>query len=233
MGRMKRHDGMQWVDVAPSAQEFDALKNSKGQSNGLATLDANGQVPSSQLDNVSSYTHPTSAGYKHIPSGGSSGQFLSWGGTSGVAKWESILTEQQVFLAPSTNNYELHTYGIGGWGANLTTGSDYYQIQSQGGEAILSTKYPINLTGWNLLTVTWEGDAYGSTQFVISASASSTGSYTSSTKYFNKGSGDFAKTTDSLTVSDLNGDYYLKIHVKSSSTTNFTDINAYRMILSK
>lgn len=32
------------------------------------------------------YTHPTTAGYKHIPSGGSSGQILRWG-SNGTAVW--------------------------------------------------------------------------------------------------------------------------------------------------
>ena len=32
------------------------------------------------------YTHPTSSGNKHIPSGGSSGQILRWG-SDGTAVW--------------------------------------------------------------------------------------------------------------------------------------------------
>ena len=32
-------------------------------------------------------SHSTSAGYKHIPSGGSSGQVLGYGGSSGTASW--------------------------------------------------------------------------------------------------------------------------------------------------
>ena len=32
------------------------------------------------------YTHPTTAGNKHVPSGGSSGQFLGWD-SAGTAKW--------------------------------------------------------------------------------------------------------------------------------------------------
>jgi hypothetical protein len=32
------------------------------------------------------YTHPTTTGYKHIPSGGSSGQFLKWS-SEGTATW--------------------------------------------------------------------------------------------------------------------------------------------------
>ena len=35
------------------------------------------------------YTHPTSAGNKHIPSGGSSGQFLKWS-ADGTATWASV-----------------------------------------------------------------------------------------------------------------------------------------------
>lgn len=35
------------------------------------------------------YTHPTSAGNKHVPSGGSSGQFLKWA-SNGTAVWDSI-----------------------------------------------------------------------------------------------------------------------------------------------
>ena len=36
------------------------------------------------------YSHPTTAGNKHIPSGGSTGQLLKYGGTSGTAVWETI-----------------------------------------------------------------------------------------------------------------------------------------------
>lgn len=35
------------------------------------------------------YTHPVDAGNKHIPLGGTSGQFLAYGGESGTAKWDT------------------------------------------------------------------------------------------------------------------------------------------------
>ena len=37
-------------------------------------------------DNANNYTHPTESGYKHIPSGGSSGQILRWS-ANGTAVW--------------------------------------------------------------------------------------------------------------------------------------------------
>jgi len=36
------------------------------------------------------YTHPTSAGNKHVPSGGSSGQVLVYGNSSGTASWGAV-----------------------------------------------------------------------------------------------------------------------------------------------
>lgn len=60
---------------------------------GLATTSANGLMSSSdktKLDsianNANNYSHPTSSGYKHIPSGGSSGQILRWS-ADGTAVW--------------------------------------------------------------------------------------------------------------------------------------------------
>ncbi len=48
------------------------------------------------------YTHPTSAGNKHIPSGGSSGQFLGWD-SDGTAKWVNN---------PNTNTDTLVTQNV-------------------------------------------------------------------------------------------------------------------------
>lgn len=59
---------------------------------------ANTQITVSATDGVKDvtnnvtykYTHPTSAGNKHIPSGGSDGQVLVYGGSSGTASWTTL-----------------------------------------------------------------------------------------------------------------------------------------------
>ncbi len=51
-------------------------------------LEANVPADAKFTDTV--YSHPTSAGNKHIPSGGSTGQLLKYGGASGQAVWETI-----------------------------------------------------------------------------------------------------------------------------------------------
>lgn len=53
---------------------------------------SNGVITKSFTDgsasaDVTVYTHPTTAGNKHIPTGGSAGQILVYGGTSGTAVW--------------------------------------------------------------------------------------------------------------------------------------------------
>lgn len=61
------------------------------------TVDAHGRVTSisnkvyTSKDTV--YTHPTTAGNIHLPSGGASGNFLKWS-SAGTGKWESLTTSE-------------------------------------------------------------------------------------------------------------------------------------------
>jgi len=45
---------------------------------------------------ANNYTHPTTAGNKHIPSGGSSGQILVYGGSSGTASWGNDISTASI-----------------------------------------------------------------------------------------------------------------------------------------
>ena len=59
--------------------------------NGVATActyELNKTVPADALFTDTVYTHPTTSGNKHIPSGGESGQFLKWS-ADGTATWAS------------------------------------------------------------------------------------------------------------------------------------------------
>ena len=68
----------------------------------VVTTSSNGLMSSSdktKLNGIAiganNYTHPTSSGYKHIPSGGSSGQYLKYS-SSGTAMWSSVETVNDV-----------------------------------------------------------------------------------------------------------------------------------------
>ena len=70
-------------------------KSNTGHGHGIATQSSNGFMSASdkeKLDGISAsannYSHPTSSGNKHIPSGGSSGQILRWS-ADGTAAWGS------------------------------------------------------------------------------------------------------------------------------------------------
>lgn len=61
-------------------------------------------------NNANNYVHPTTSGNKHIPSGGSSGQFLKWS-SDGTAAW-------------SADNNTTYTFGTGdSWGQIKVTPS--------------------------------------------------------------------------------------------------------------
>lgn len=62
------------------------VRNVGYKSNGVITVNINGT-----LSDLTVYSHPTSAGNKHIPSGGSSGQILVYS-ASGTAQWASLNT---------------------------------------------------------------------------------------------------------------------------------------------
>ena len=64
--------------------------------------------------NANNYVHPTTSGNKHIPSGGSSGQFLGWS-ADGTAKWVSNPnTDNKVQTTADTTTSKLYFTGATG-----------------------------------------------------------------------------------------------------------------------
>ena len=60
---------------------------------GKYKLTAGGNSVIFTMPTSNNYTHPTSAGNKHIPSGGEDSQILVYGGSSGTAKWETLYSD--------------------------------------------------------------------------------------------------------------------------------------------
>lgn len=78
------------------------------------------------------YTHPTSAGNKHIPSGGAAGQVLKYGGSSGTATWGNI-TESDL---PSISTSKISDLGTA---ATKNVGTSAGNIPVLGAEGKLDT----------------------------------------------------------------------------------------------
>lgn len=108
---------------------------------GVATQSANGLLSAAdkkKLDGIAAsannYSHPTSSGNKHIPSGGSSGQILKWS-AAGTAVWGNGPVIY-ITYAPKSGWTEL-PYGVYSYTVNkqytpgLATGQAIYLIISQ------------------------------------------------------------------------------------------------------
>ena len=108
---------------------------------GVATTSANGLMSASDkvklngiATNANNYVHPTSAGYKHIPSGGTSGQILRWS-SSGTAVWD----RRKIYSSSEVNT-----------GNNWIDGKRIYRISGEWTGTIVNggrTDIPLKISG--------------------------------------------------------------------------------------
>ena len=88
--------------------------NIKGSGATTVSADSSGNITISSTDNNTVYTHPTTSGNKHIPSGGSSGQILRWS-ADGTAAWgadNNTTYSASTGLSLSGTAFSLATSGV-------------------------------------------------------------------------------------------------------------------------
>lgn len=130
-GSIKKYDGSKWVSIngdAEQNEEIQQIKNSlnnkvdKVSGKQLSTNDyttVEKQKLSGIAANANNYSHPTNAGNKHIPAGGSANQILTWK-ANGEAQWSNI---------PSATISKATTDAIGGIKIGYTTSGKNYAVQ--------------------------------------------------------------------------------------------------------
>lgn len=71
----------------PSDTKYPSEKLVKDTIDGIPDITVTSSSVSDGTNTFNKYVHPTDAGNKHIPTGGSTGQVLVYGGSSGTASW--------------------------------------------------------------------------------------------------------------------------------------------------
>lgn len=106
------------VDLSPYALTANVIARVTGANGKVARFTSDGQIESTGFELLKTvpadavftdtiYTHPTSAGYKHIPTGGATGQILKYS-ASGTAVWaaETVYTHPS-YAAKSSGFYKV------------------------------------------------------------------------------------------------------------------------------
>ena len=82
----------------------------------VTNIATSGAITGGPITTTGTISHSTAAGYKHIPSGGSTGQVLTYGGSSGTASWADLPSETisiAVFNIDAGNTSKSITLGTG------------------------------------------------------------------------------------------------------------------------
>jgi hypothetical protein len=110
--QIRHKNGSEWDNLYPKTKaelvegldEQLAGKVDKEEGKGLSTEDYTTEEKNKLAgieEGANKYVHPTSAGNKHIPSGGAPNQVLKYGGSSGTATWGALTSADIPTLALS------------------------------------------------------------------------------------------------------------------------------------
>lgn len=137
-------------------------------------------------------------------------------------------------VIPLTTSFSTGANGSTNFNANSITISAG-SIDAVINERSISTTSAINLTNVKKIYIDWDGSSSGLTQIIaliVSTTASAT--YTTNNAVFSVASPNFARRIDSLDVTALSGNYYVKVHARdgrSISGINTCTTNVYAIYL--
>lgn len=135
----KAEIGLGNVDNTADATKSVKYATSAGSATKVNNHTVNADVPANAKFTDTVYTHPTTSGNKHIPSGGSSGQILGWQ-SDGIAKW--IANEN------SGGYIDLGQFNNNNRTINLDTYKPYAECDSKGDNTTWFVPNDRNCVAW-------------------------------------------------------------------------------------
>lgn len=135
----KAEIGLGNVDNTADATKSVKYATSAGSATKVNNHTVNADVPANAKFTDTVYTHPTTSGNKHIPSGGSSGQVLGWQ-SDGIAKW--VANEN------SGGYIDLGQFNNNNRTINLDTYKPYAECDSKGDNTTWFVPNDRNCVAW-------------------------------------------------------------------------------------
>lgn len=125
-------------------------KVTKETGKGLSTNDYT-TTEKNKLSTLSNYTHPTTAGNKHVPTGGAAGQILGYGGSSGTASWVANTGAANVIESVKVNGTALP----------ITSKAVNIDLTNYATKADVSSVYKVKGTKANIAALPTTGNVTG------------------------------------------------------------------------
>lgn len=113
-----------------SSSDWSTFNNKTTNTGTVTNISTSGAITGGPITVSGTISHSTSAGYKHIPSGGSSGNYLKWIST-GTATWASIPSTTLSTLGITASASEINNVADGSSAKNSHTHDDRYFTEGQ------------------------------------------------------------------------------------------------------
>ncbi|HAE38218.1 MAG TPA: hypothetical protein DCG57_06205, partial [Candidatus Riflebacteria bacterium] len=108
-------------------------------------------------------------------------------------------------------------------------------VTTNGTERAWVTDLPVDLTGWDEVVINWSNTGQNNNNNLSRCivSTNRNGGYATNIAASNNRTNSFAQRTDSINVSGLNGNHYIRVHARRNGNNGDSTVNVFSILLRK